>query len=114
MLTTLIKQHLFNQKRMDDNVNNADNTAGVAWAKDNRFILPKNQAPSWGQAKSPLNVLPTLPACCSVFLLLKKSIMPDRNIDQGPEHMVMVLLHAAMFLNQPIHIGRIHIFPNHG
>ncbi|MCI5139857.1 MAG: hypothetical protein D3922_15935 [Candidatus Electrothrix sp. AR1] len=46
----------------DDNVNNAGNSAGVAWAKDNRFILPKNQAPSWGQAKSPLNILPTLPA----------------------------------------------------
>jgi len=45
---------------------------------------------------------------------LEKAVMPDGNIDQRPENMVMVVLESAMLLNELIHIGQVHVIPDHG
>lgn len=40
--------------------------------------------------------------------------MPDSNIDQRPEDVIMIVLEGAMLFNELINVRQVHVFSDHG
>ena len=45
---------------------------------------------------------------------LEEAVMPDGNIDQCPENVVMIVLEAAMLVNELVNVSTVHVFSEHG